>query len=136
MCITTKSRYGLRFLIYLTRNKGRKVSLREFSKNEDLPVKYLEQIVRPLINANIIRGERGRFGGFLLANAPEKISILDVVKALDGNLFDIPCYPDMAGCEESEQCELKDIWINLIKVGEKYLSSITLSGIANKRRKR
>jgi len=56
MCITTKSRYGLRFLVYLTRNKGRKVPLREFAENENLPVKYLEQIIRPLINVNIIKG--------------------------------------------------------------------------------
>lgn len=135
MCITTKSRYGLRFLVYLTKNKGRKVPLREFAENENLPVKYLEQIIRPLINVNIIKGVKGRFGGFRLANEPEKISILDVVKAVDGNLFDVPCYPEETGCDESEQCELKDIWINLIKTGEKYLSNITLNNLAKRRKK-
>jgi len=136
MCITTKSRYGLRFLVYLAKNKERKVSLREFSKEENLPVKYLEQIVRPLINANIVRGERGRFGGFVLSNSPENISVFDVVKAVDGHLFDIPCYPEPSGCEESEECELKDIWVNLIKTGEKYLSKVSLSSIAKRRKKK
>ena len=67
MLISTKGRYAMRFMIDLAlRGPEEKVSLREIAEFEGISLKYLEQLVRPLTQAGLIKGMRGKNGGYCM----------------------------------------------------------------------
>ena len=74
MKLTTQSEYSLLALLYLARH-GKKgyVPLATIAKEETLPFKYLEQLMRSLIRAGMVRGLKGQHGGYQLALKPEEI---------------------------------------------------------------
>ena len=65
--------------------------LREIAKRQDLSVKYLEQLIIPLKAAGYIRSVRGARGGYTLARKPDKISIGQIIKVLEGGLSLVDC---------------------------------------------
>lgn len=80
MRYSTRTRYGLRFLINLAgRPAGSCVQLAEIAREEGVSVKYLEQIVRVLRPAGILRSARGAKGGYALAKSPDAIRMDEVV---------------------------------------------------------
>ena len=85
MKLSTRSRYGTRMVLDLAKrfNEG-PVRIRDISEREGISVKYLEQLVIPLKQANFIKSIRGPKGGHMLARSPEEITVGDVVKALEG----------------------------------------------------
>lgn len=79
MRYSTRTRYGLRFLINLAgRPAGSCVQLAEIAREEGVSVKYLEQIVRVLRPAGILRSARGAKGGYALAKSPDAIRMDEV----------------------------------------------------------
>jgi Rrf2 family protein len=90
--ISNAVEYGLHCLLYLVSPTGKPVdaSTRELAELQGLSFEYLAKIFTKLHRAGIVAGTEGTGGGFSLARAPEKISVLDVVVAIDGkkSLFD------------------------------------------------
>ena len=85
MRYSTRTRYGLRFLINLAgRPAGSCVQLAEIAREEGVSVKYLEQIVRVLRPAGILRSARGAKGGYALAKSPDAIRMDEVFERLEG----------------------------------------------------
>lgn len=85
MLISTKGRYAMRFMIDLAlRGPEEKVSLREIAEFEGISLKYLEQLVRPLTQAGLIKGMRGKNGGYCLAKPTSEIKAGDVLRAVEG----------------------------------------------------
>ena len=73
MKLSTRSRYGVRILVDLARNSNQgPVQMGEISKRQDISVKYLEQLIRPLKQANMVNSVRGPKGGHLLTKKPER----------------------------------------------------------------
>ena len=78
MKLSTKSRYGTRLLVDLARNhKQGPIQISDISKRQNISVKYLEQIIRPLKKADLVNSVRGPKGGHVLARKPEKCSMSD-----------------------------------------------------------
>ena len=65
---------------------GRPVQIRVISERQAIPARYLEQIFQRLRRAELIRSKRGPGGGYTLARAPEEISLLEIIEALEGPL--------------------------------------------------
>ena len=85
LSVTTKGRYGLRFVIELARHIGnRALALHELGERLDISEKYLWHVARLLTSAELIRAERGAHGGYRLARLPETITLLEIVEALEG----------------------------------------------------
>jgi Rrf2 family protein len=85
MKLSTRSRYGTRILVDLARNKDKgPIQIGEISKRQDISVKYLEQLIRPLKKAKLVTSVRGPKGGHLLAENPENISLGQVVRLFEG----------------------------------------------------
>ena len=85
LSVTTKGRYGLRFVIELARHIGnRALALHELGERLDISEKYLWHVARLLSSAELIRAERGAHGGYRLARLPETITLLEIVEALEG----------------------------------------------------
>jgi Rrf2 family protein len=113
MNVSTKSEYGLRALIYLASQGEREaVPAREIAEQWNVPVKYLEQILKTLKEAGIITGQVGPGGGYRLTRAATLITAGEVIRALDGRLAPMGCVSsyDYEPCEFEPACGLKTLW--------------------------
>lgn len=87
MKFSTRSRYGVRMMTFLTGARdSRPVLLRQVAKSESISEKYLSQIVIPLRGAGLLRSVRGARGGYVLGRHPSKITVREIVEVLEGGL--------------------------------------------------
>ena len=128
MKISTKGRYALRMMIDIAANeKNGSVSLKDISKRQDISLKYLEQIVGLLTRANLVKSRRGAGGGYVLAKAPEKYTVGDILRVTEGNLAPITCLEAEENlCPRAESCKAVKFWQGLYNTVNKYLDSTTL----------
>ncbi len=113
--LTTKGRYGLRAVIDLAMYaKNEPVSLSDVAERQNISISYLEQLVAKLKKAGIVQSTRGAQGGYALAKAPEKISVGEILRALEGSLSPVDCSAvDGEGeteCSASNFCVTKYVW--------------------------
>ena len=136
MKISTRSRYGLRFLFDLaSQQEGEPVFLKDIARRQDLSEKYLSKLVIPLKAAGLIRANRGSHGGYMLARDPETISVYDIVKILEGDTAPTECVTAPSSCRRSGFCPTRSVWKGLAQAVEQYLEQITLSDIVREGRK-
>ena len=87
MKLSTKSEYACLALIDLSEHHGKGlVKIEEIAERKKIPKKYLEQILLALKRAGYLRSRRGAEGGYKLAKAPDKISVAEIVRLMDGAL--------------------------------------------------
>ncbi|HEX6622365.1 MAG TPA: Rrf2 family transcriptional regulator [Pyrinomonadaceae bacterium] len=113
MNVSTKSEYGLRALIYLAgEGEGRVVPAREIAEQWNVPIKYLEQILKTLKEAGVVEGLVGVGGGYRLTRPATLITAGEVVRILDGRLAPMGCVStyDYEPCEFEPSCNLKTLW--------------------------
>ncbi len=113
MNVSTKSEYGLRALIYLASSGDREaIPAREIAQSWNVPVKYLEQILKTLKEAGIISGQVGVGGGYRLTRPAALITAGEVIRILDGRLAPMGCVSpfDYEPCEFEPACGLKLLW--------------------------
>ena len=105
-----KSDYAARAVLGLARHYPSKAALRveDLAAGMNAPPKYLVLILSELQGQGIVRGIRGKGGGYLLARPPGEITLGDVMRAVDGSIFDAPALND-AGCPP----ELRRAWHKL-----------------------
>ena len=85
MRISRTTGYALLAVGYIARHQDQKLILSQDISNEyDIPVEYLFKILQQLVRANVLRSKRGPRGGFSLAKSPKKITMLQIVEAVDG----------------------------------------------------
>ena len=85
MKLSNKGRYGVRALYDIAfHNDGRPTQIREIAEREMIPARFLEQIFQDLKRAGIVGSKRGPRGGYHLARPADKISLGDVIRALEG----------------------------------------------------
>src|SRR3954452_18799266 len=85
MKLSTKTRYGVCALCDIAfHNQGRPTQARDIARRQEVPLRYLEQIFQELRRANLVEAKRGPRGGYSLARAPEKITLGDVLRAVQG----------------------------------------------------
>ena len=146
MLISTRSRYGLRALVQIARNeKSNPMSLSGIAEVEEIPIRYLEQIFGRLRAAGFVRGRRGPGGGYVLCRDPSEISLLDVIRVLESELFHTNCVlvcPDFSsadkktfseppGCSREEDCPTKKLWTDIKTICESYLRKNTLADLSD-----
>lgn len=133
MKISTKGRYAIRLMTDLAMNShGESISLKEVSARQSISVKYLEQIVRQLCNAQLLRSTRGAQGGYKLARPAQEYTVGDVLRAIEGNLAPVACLEDEPNqCPSYEQCITVKMWEGLYKTMTDYLDSITIQDLVD-----
>jgi Rrf2 family protein len=90
--LSKRTQYSLRALYALTRKFGEgPVLITKLSQEEIIPKKFLEQILVSLKSAGFVSSKKGKGGGYLLAQPPEKITIGSVIRAIEGPLAPLPC---------------------------------------------
>ncbi len=133
MKFSTRTRYGLRFLIYLGAEGGdRFVQLGEISEAEGISQKYLEQIIRLLKPAGILSSARGITGGYKLAVNPHEVTLERLFEVLEGDLAPIICLREEEECERASRCSTLPMWLELEELVRSFLEKRTLGTLIEK----
>ena len=125
MKLSTKAQYGLKACFYLADNFGKGcLSVSQLSKLTSVSESYLEQLMIPLRKAELIASERGANGGYTLIKSPEKVTVGEIVRALEDNLEILDCLTK--GCLEKETCPTCFVWNKLYSGINAVLDGINL----------
>jgi len=137
MKISTRTRYGLRLLVYLAgKESDTPIQVKEIAKHEVIPAKYLEQIIRPLKKAGMLKVVRGAKGGYFIGRAPETISVKEVFEILENTTHLIDCLKNENSCEHKESCSTFDFWDNFNKLINDYLEGVSIGDILKMQREK
>jgi Rrf2 family protein len=132
--ISTRSRYGLRFLIDLAqRGTDGPIDLGSIAERQGIPETYLAKLVVPLRNAGVIRSARGAKGGYELARSPSEIAVMEVVEVLEGRSSLLECTDRPELCAQSADCPTLPIWTGLEKAIRDYLTGVSVGDAATPR---
>ncbi len=130
--LTTKGRYAVTAMLDLAFNSQEKpVTLTEIAARQTISLSYLEQLFARLRKANIVRGVRGPGGGYQLSQNPQKISVAQVIEAVNESIDSRKCAGE-ANCQHESMCLTHDLWTGLSEHIYGYLSNITLADLMAK----
>jgi Rrf2 family protein len=139
MRLTTRSRYGTRLILDLAVNaREGPVPLGDVAKRQNISLKYLEQLIRKLKKAGLVRSQRGPFGGHMLAKSPKQITVGDIVRTLEESTAITDCAEQdekLCGiCNLAGDCLSRWVWIEASKAMFGRLDEITVEGLITSRR--
>ena len=136
MKLSKRGEYALRSLINLgiAAKVGRSlVRVAELAKAEELPVKFLEQVMQQLREAGIVESERGKYGGYRLAKPAGEIPIGQIVRLIDGPLAPIGCVSqsdyEACNCPDQEHCGLRMLMLDVRNAIAAILDRYTLADV-------
>ena len=132
MRFSTRTRYGLRFLIRLASTQDLRLQLGVAAKEEKISSGYLEQIVRALRPLKILKAVRGVGGGYQLCKSPADIRLDDVIQALEGGISPVSCLTSY--CPRQDICTTREFWEDMDRHLRGYLHSNTLQDLVKKPR--
>jgi Rrf2 family transcriptional regulator, cysteine metabolism repressor len=117
--VTSKSRYAVVAMAELARSGPAPVPIAQIAERRAMPVQFLEQLFSTLRRDGLLNSQRGVKGGYRLARAPEDITVLEVVQALDGKVG-------------QEADEAGGIWLDGVEALREVFSSTTIADIARR----
>ncbi len=115
MKLSKKAEYALRALTCLGAPGAPPVlSIRQIAGQENIPKKFLEQVLLALKKAGLVHSSRGKAGGYTLQTAPAQVTLGDIIQAVEGPFAPLPCAdtevavkcPD---CPSFEHCWLREV---------------------------
>ncbi len=130
--LSTKGRYGTRLMLNLAlnySNGNEAVILKSVSDEEEISIRYLEQIVIPLKISRLVKSIRGAGGGYILARHPSEIKVSEILHALEGACCLVDCVDDPDYCDRIPICAPFEIWKDASKLLRDYFDGITLQDL-------
>jgi len=120
-------------MLDLALHYGKKpVLLKDISAKQGISLRYLEQIVSPLIAAKLIISTRGPKGGVSLAKPPQKINLVDIIQVLEGPIVPVDCVENPGLCTRAPSCAARDVWTDLARAMHGVLESTTLADLVER----
>lgn len=130
MRLTTKGRYAVTAMLDLAVNAAAgPISLADISRRQEISLSYLEQLFARLRRARLVESVRGPGGGYLLAKAPENISVAQVIDAVDESVDSTRC-GGLSDCQQGDTCLTHHLWCELSEQIHGFLDGITLGQLA------
>ena len=137
MKLSTRGQYGTRALLDLALHRGEwPILLKDIARRQQISLRYLEQLITPLIAGGIVRSTRGPRGGVSLARALEKIKLSDVIRLLEGSVAPVECIDNPETCSRSASCVTRDVWGEMKKAMDDILESTTLQDLVERQKKK
>jgi Rrf2 family protein len=133
--LSRRSEYGIRALVDLVRHgETRPMALAALAERNNLPPKFLEQIMSTLKHGGIVRTTLGARGGYAMAMDPATVSVGRVIRLLDGALAPLPCvslrYYERCSCPDEATCALRDVMLDVRDAMLAILDEETLAELA------
>jgi len=132
MIVSTKGRYALRVMIDLAEHQAeRYVPLKEVAARQDISEKYLENILKVLVQNGFLEGLRGKGGGYRLTRSPDQYTVAEILLLTEGSLAPVSCLtPGAPACERMANCRTYTMWKGLNDLISNYFRGITLADLA------
>ena len=130
--LSTKGRYGTRLMLNLAlhyQNGNEAVILKNISDNEEISIRYLEQIIIPLKIAKLVKSIRGAGGGYTLARSPDEIKLSEILHALEGTCCLVECVEDKSYCRRISRCATHVLWKEAINRLKNYFDNLSLQDL-------
>lgn len=108
--VSQGAQYAISAIIAISKHPNDVISAAELSRSLDCPAAYLSQILAKLKAPGILKSQRGLNGGVFLARELNKISVYDVLAAIDGEAFFSTCFMGIEGCGHIEPCPFHNFW--------------------------
>src|SRR4051794_24352843 len=109
--VSRKVDYALRAMIHLAAQpEGTRETLQDIARKNEIPREFLAKILKVLGDAGLVSAIRGPGGGVSMARAPERISFLEVIEAVDGPIVLNLCLDDTKTCSLSSMCTMQGVW--------------------------
>lgn len=137
MRLTTKGRYAVTAMIELALHEpvhGR-MTLKSIAEHQELSVHYLEQLFAKLRARGLVQGIRGPGGGYRLMHPPEKITIYQIINAVDESVDATRCV-GKRDCQDGEVCLTHELWSDLSDKMSGFLNEIKLADVVQSPRVR
>jgi len=134
--LSKKTQYAFKALIYLAENSDNgPVLIADISKNKQIPLKFLENILLELKNAGILGSKKGKGGGYFFNMEPAKVPLSKIMRLIDGPIALLPCvslnfYEKCKNCQE-KKCGINKVMTEVRDVSLKILDNTTVADIAN-----
>ena len=132
--ISTKGRYALRVMIDLAEHdNGQPVPLKDIAERQGISKKYLEIIVKDLVDGKLVKGASGKGGGYVLLRKPEDYSVGEIVELMEGTLAPVACLQkDAEECPRYASCVTLPLWQELDQMVHDFLYGKKLSELLTK----
>jgi len=136
MKLSTRTRYGIRAMLELAENydKGH-LQLKIIARDQEISVKYLEQLMTILKAAGFVRSVRGLKGGYVLSKPPRQIRVSDCFDCLEGPIITTECVDNKNSCSRSIDCVARSLWAEVHNAVRTVLESTTLQDLVDKTKK-
>jgi Rrf2 family protein len=130
MKLSTRSRYGTRLVLDLAqRYEQGPIRLCDIARRQNISIKYLEHLIRPLKQAEYVMSVRGPKGGHYLVKPPEKIRVGDIAALLEEGIELTKCTADPQICRRSDDGATRFVWQEATRAMYRRLSQITISDL-------
>lgn len=138
--LTSKAKYALRAMIDLAAQTGagprRPYFIGDIATRQDIPRRFLENILLELRKHGLVVSHRGKAGGYALSRAPDLITFADVIRAIDGPLALTPCtsrtaYQRCEDCRDEATCAMRKTLIKVRDASAAILEGTTLADAAS-----
>lgn len=131
MIVSTKGRYALRVMVELAQHQGDGyVPLNVIAERQDISEKYLESILKVLVQDKLLTGLRGRGGGYRLTKVPKDYTLGEILRLTEGSLAPVACTEEGEhDCPRKESCPSHPVWQKLDNMINEFFDGITLADL-------
>ncbi len=133
MFVSTKGRYALRVLVELAERESRGeklVPLKAVAESQSISEKYLEAIVKLMVQGGILEGLRGKSGGYRLLMSPQECTVARVLQLTEGGIAPVSCLTEGSeGCSRKTECRTYPMWTKLEDLIQGFLENVTIADL-------
>ena len=133
MKITSSIEYATRLMVTLASEYGKPpMPAERLAETDNVPADYVSQILVKLRRGGLVTSHRGSSGGYSLSRSPAEITLAQVVRAVDGAVFEEVCGRYETGvkdCRHQGQCSISPVWTKLGELVTGYFESVNLAAI-------
>jgi Rrf2 family protein len=129
--LSKTAEYGIRAVLYISLNQPKLIRAVDIAKDLKVPYHFLAKVIQKLVKAGILRSKRGKKGGLTLKKSPEKIKLIDIVIALNGDEIFKNCVLGLPKCSDKNPCSVHNYWKNIRDQIKQMLSEQSIKELLN-----
>jgi Rrf2 family protein len=140
MKLSLRGEYALRALLVLGLNYEREImSIQRVSSAQNIPKRFLEQILNDLKSAGLVESRRGVTGGYRLARRPEEISLASVIRHIEGALAPVSCvserFYEKCSCPDEARCAIRNVMKEVRDAVVRIAERVTIADLCERSRR-
>ncbi len=137
MKLSLRGEYALRALVVLGLNYGQNVvRIQTISEQQNIPKRFLEQILNDLKDRGILESRRGVAGGYRLRLPPDQVTLAEVIRFLEGPLAPVSCaserFYEKCSCPDENKCGIRSVMIEVREAIVKILEKVTVAQLCER----